>query len=165
MLATRVADLLTGTAELTVAGALPARTAQAREADGTLTRIASRAATATALGDGLTALVSGLTVTAAALVGAQAVVAGRLDGVTMAVVVLTPLAAFEAVTRAAARRAVPAAGAPERRAGVRGAGRPGARAGAGAATPGARVAVPGRRQGAGRPARRGRTGTRSPAST
>ncbi|MEU0582225.1 thiol reductant ABC exporter subunit CydD [Streptomyces sp. NPDC006132] len=97
VLATRVADLLTGTAELTVAGALPARTAQAREADGALTRIASRAATATALGDGLTALISGLTVTAAALLGAQAVVSGRLDGVTMAVVVLTPLAAFEAV--------------------------------------------------------------------
>ncbi|MEV5352311.1 thiol reductant ABC exporter subunit CydD [Streptomyces sp. NPDC052693] len=96
-LATRVADLLTGTAELTVAGALPARTAQAREADGALTRIASRAATATALGDGLTALISGLTVTAAALAGAQAVAAGRLDGVAMAVVVLTPLAAFEAV--------------------------------------------------------------------
>ncbi len=97
VLATRVADLLTGTAELTVAGALPARTAQAREADRALTRIASRAATATALGDGLTALISGLTVTAAALAGAQAVAAGRLDGVTMAVVVLTPLAAFEAV--------------------------------------------------------------------
>ncbi|WDV52943.1 thiol reductant ABC exporter subunit CydD [Streptomyces coeruleorubidus] len=97
VLATRVADLLTGTAELTVAGALPARTAQAREADGALTRIASRAATATALGDGLTALISGLTVTAAALVSAQAVAAGRLTGVTMAVVVLTPLAAFEAV--------------------------------------------------------------------
>lgn len=97
VLAIRVADLLTGTAELTVAGALPARTAQTRRADAVLTRIASRAATATALGDGLTALVSGLTVAAAALVGAQAVAAGRLDGVLMAVVVLTPLAAFEAV--------------------------------------------------------------------
>ncbi|MFF4256408.1 thiol reductant ABC exporter subunit CydD [Streptomyces sp. NPDC001663] len=96
-LATRVTDLLTGTAELTVAGALPARTAEARRADGTLTRIASRAATATALGDGLTALISGLTVAATALVGAQAVADGRLGGVTMAVVVLTPLAAFEAV--------------------------------------------------------------------
>ncbi|KOX00829.1 ABC transporter [Streptomyces sp. NRRL B-1140] len=96
-LATRVADLLTGTAELTVAGALPARITQTREADRALTRIAARAATATALGDGLTALISGLTVTAAALAGAQAVAAGRLDGVAMAVVVLTPLAAFEAV--------------------------------------------------------------------
>ncbi|MFI1210097.1 thiol reductant ABC exporter subunit CydD [Streptomyces sp. NPDC020802] len=97
VLATRVADLLTGTAELTVAGALPARTAEARRADTELTRIASRAATATALGDGLIALISGLTVTAAALAGAQAVLDGRLSGVTMAVVVLTPLAAFEAV--------------------------------------------------------------------
>ncbi|MFF4350517.1 thiol reductant ABC exporter subunit CydD [Streptomyces sp. NPDC001530] len=97
VLATRVTDLLTGTAELTVAGALPARTAEARRADTVLTRIASRAATATALGDGLTALASGLTVAATALVGAQAVAAGRLGGVAMAVVVLTPLAAFEAV--------------------------------------------------------------------
>ncbi|GAA3809511.1 thiol reductant ABC exporter subunit CydD [Streptomyces chiangmaiensis] len=96
-LATRVTDLLTGTAELTVAGALPERTAEARRADGVLTRIASRAATATALGDGLTTLVTGLTVAAAALVGAQAVADGRLGGVSMAVVVLTPLAAFEAV--------------------------------------------------------------------
>ncbi|MFC7982297.1 thiol reductant ABC exporter subunit CydD [Streptomyces sp. NPDC057336] len=97
VLATRVTDLLTGTAELTVAGALPARAAEARRADGALTRIASRAATATALGDGLTALISGLTVAGAALVGVQAVADGRLTGVTVAVVVLTPLAAFEAV--------------------------------------------------------------------
>lgn len=96
-LSTHVTDLLTGTAELTVAGALPARTAETRRADGVLTRIASRAATATALGDGLTALICGLTVTATALVGAQAVASGRLGGVAMAVVVLTPLAAFEAV--------------------------------------------------------------------
>ncbi|MEV0908650.1 thiol reductant ABC exporter subunit CydD [Streptomyces hokutonensis] len=96
-LATRVTELLTGTAELTVAGALPARTGEARRADGVLTRIASRAATATALGDGLTALISGLTVAATALVAAQAVAAGRLSGVLTAVVVLTPLAAFEAV--------------------------------------------------------------------
>ncbi|MFF5534440.1 thiol reductant ABC exporter subunit CydD [Streptomyces cinerochromogenes] len=97
VLATRVTDLLTGTAELTVAGALPARTDAARRADGTLTRIAARAAAVTGLGDGLTALVSGLTVTATAACGAQAVAAGRLSGVAMAVVVLTPLAAFEAV--------------------------------------------------------------------
>ncbi|MFJ7151190.1 thiol reductant ABC exporter subunit CydD [Streptomyces sp. NPDC100445] len=97
VLATRVTDLLTGTAELTVAGALPGRTAAARRADTVLTRIAARAAAVTGLGDGLTALVSGLTVTATALLGAQAVAAGRLGGVAMAVVVLTPLAAFEAV--------------------------------------------------------------------
>ncbi|ORT57725.1 thiol reductant ABC exporter subunit CydD [Streptomyces sp. CB03238] len=97
-LATRAVDLLRGCAELTVAGALARRIDRAREADGALTRIATRQATATALGGGLAALVTGLTVAAAAMVGVQAVRDGRLDGVTLAVVVLTPLAAFEAVT-------------------------------------------------------------------
>ncbi|WP_329400615.1 thiol reductant ABC exporter subunit CydD [Streptomyces melanogenes] len=96
-LATRVADLLTGTGELTVAGALGRRTRDAKDADSALTRIASRAAAATALGGGLSALTCGLTVVAAALVGVQAVAAGRLDGVRLAVVILVPLAAFEAV--------------------------------------------------------------------
>lgn len=97
-LATRVTDLLGGTAELTVAGALPARQAHMRAADTLLTRIASRTATATALGGGLSALVCGLTVVAAASVAVPAVNDGRLTGVALAVVVLTPLAAFEAVT-------------------------------------------------------------------
>lgn len=97
-LATGITDLLGGTAELTVAGALPARLARTREADGVLTRIAARAATATALGGGLGALIAGLTVVAAALVALPAAADGRLAGVELAVVVLTPLAAFEAVT-------------------------------------------------------------------
>ncbi|MCX4865826.1 thiol reductant ABC exporter subunit CydD [Streptomyces sp. NBC_00825] len=96
-LATRITDLLGGTAELTVAGALPARAERTRDADGVLTRIAARAATATALGGGLIALVAGLTVVATALVALPAVYDGRLAGVELAVVVLTPLAAFEAV--------------------------------------------------------------------
>ncbi|MFD9742733.1 thiol reductant ABC exporter subunit CydD [[Kitasatospora] papulosa] len=97
-LAVRVADLLGGTAELTVAGALPARREQVRTADGLLTRIASRTATATALGGGLSALICGLTVVGAAVFALPAVSDGRLAGVELAVVVLTPLAAFEAVT-------------------------------------------------------------------
>ncbi|MEU2827230.1 thiol reductant ABC exporter subunit CydD [Streptomyces lavendulae] len=97
-LATRVTDLLTGTAELTVAGALADRKGRARESDGVLTRIASRGAAATGLGSGLSALVCGLTVVCAALAGAEGVASGRLSGVAMAVVVLTPLAAFEAVS-------------------------------------------------------------------
>lgn len=97
-LATRVTDLLGGTAELTVAGALPGRLDRTRDADGALTRIAARAAAATALGGGLGALIAGLTVVATALVALPAVADGRLAGVTLAVVVLTPLAAFEAVT-------------------------------------------------------------------
>ncbi|MFJ6853971.1 thiol reductant ABC exporter subunit CydD [Streptomyces sp. NPDC091271] len=97
-LAVRVADLLGGTAELTVAGALPARREQVRAADSVLTRIAARAASATALGGGLSALLCGLTVVGAAIVALPAVADGRLAGVELAVVVLTPLAAFEAVT-------------------------------------------------------------------
>ncbi|SFY38212.1 thiol reductant ABC exporter subunit CydD [Streptomyces atratus] len=97
-LATRITDLLGGTAELTVAGALPARAERTREADGVLTRIAARAATATALGTGLITLIAGLTVVATALVALPAVHDGGLAGVELAVVVLTPLAAFEAVT-------------------------------------------------------------------
>ncbi|WP_037805519.1 thiol reductant ABC exporter subunit CydD [Streptomyces sp. NRRL F-2580] len=96
-LATRVADLLTGTAELTVAGALDDRKGRAHESDGVLTRIAARGAAASGLGGGLSALVCGLTVVAAAAVAANAVHDGRLSGVAMAVAVLTPLAAFEAV--------------------------------------------------------------------
>ncbi|WP_328969610.1 thiol reductant ABC exporter subunit CydD [Streptomyces sp. NBC_00239] len=96
-LATRTADLLAGTAELTVAGALGDRRDRAGEADRVLTRIASRGAAATGLGSGLSALVCGLTVVFAAVVGVAAVADGRLGGVSLAVVVLTPLAAFEAV--------------------------------------------------------------------
>ncbi|NWF26766.1 thiol reductant ABC exporter subunit CydD [Streptomyces sp. PKU-EA00015] len=96
-LATTVADLLRGTAELTVAGALPRRLAAARDADRILTGIAARGAAATALGGGLSSLICGLTVVGAAFAGIQAVHDGRLTGVCLAVVVLTPLAAFETV--------------------------------------------------------------------
>ncbi|MGP8300447.1 thiol reductant ABC exporter subunit CydD [Streptomyces inhibens] len=97
-LATRVVDVLTGTAELTVAGALTSRTDAVRRADCELTQIASRSAAVAGTGAGLSALLCGLTVAAAAVAGVQAVHAGRLEGVALAVVVLTPLAAFEAVT-------------------------------------------------------------------
>ena len=91
-LSVRVLGLLTGTAELTVAGAIGHRREQAAAADRTLRGIAARSAAATALGAGLTALISGLTVTACAYAGV-----GDLRGVTLAVLVLMPLAAFEAV--------------------------------------------------------------------
>ncbi|MFJ8586239.1 thiol reductant ABC exporter subunit CydD [Streptomyces sp. NPDC093595] len=96
-LAVRIVDLMRGCAELTVSGALGSRMERVREADRALTRIAGRQATATALGGGLSALFTGLTVAAAALVGVQAVRDGRIAGVALAVVVLTPLAAFETV--------------------------------------------------------------------
>ncbi|MYX88093.1 MULTISPECIES: thiol reductant ABC exporter subunit CydD [unclassified Streptomyces] len=97
-LATRVAEVLTGTGELTVAGALAHRTARTGDADRELTQIRARGAAANALGAGLTAVITGLTTVAAAYVGIRGVSAGALDGVALAVVVLTPLAAFEAVT-------------------------------------------------------------------
>ncbi|WP_405767573.1 thiol reductant ABC exporter subunit CydD [Actinacidiphila glaucinigra] len=96
-LAAQVVEVLTGTAELTVAGALPGRRAEAAEADRVLTRIAARSAAGSALGAGLGALVSGLTVTVCAWAGVRAVADGGLSGIALAVVVLTPLAAFEAV--------------------------------------------------------------------
>lgn len=97
-LATAVVDAFTGTAELTVAGALPGRLAAVRSADAALTGLAARSAATTALGTGLIALLTGLTVAGAAAVGIQGVQAGALAPVCLAVVVLTPLAAFEAVT-------------------------------------------------------------------
>ncbi|MFJ2582191.1 thiol reductant ABC exporter subunit CydD [Kitasatospora aureofaciens] len=97
-LSTSVVDAFTGTAELTVAGALPGRLAAVRTADAALTRLAARSAATTALGTGLIALLTGLTVTAAAAVGLRGIHGGALAPVCLAVVVLTPLAAFEAVT-------------------------------------------------------------------
>ncbi|CAM5574706.1 thiol reductant ABC exporter subunit CydD [Streptomyces aurantiogriseus] len=96
-LATAVLDALSGTAELTVTGALPRRLAAVRAVDRRLTRITARSAATAGLGSGLVTLVAGLTTTACAAVGVQAVAAGRLDGVLLAVLLLTPLATFEAV--------------------------------------------------------------------
>lgn len=97
-LAVRTVELLTGVRELTVAGALPGRLAAVREADRRLTRLAAHSAATGGLGDGLAVLVAGLTTTVAAWCGAQAVAQGRLADVWLATVVLTPLAAFEAVS-------------------------------------------------------------------
>ncbi|WP_035799188.1 thiol reductant ABC exporter subunit CydD [Kitasatospora mediocidica] len=96
-LASAVVDTFTGTAELTVAGALPARLGAVRAADARLTALASRSAATAAVGAGLTALLTGLTVAACAAVGVRGVSTGSLSGLCLAVVVLTPLAAFEAV--------------------------------------------------------------------
>ncbi|MER6360186.1 thiol reductant ABC exporter subunit CydD [Kitasatospora sp. NPDC001527] len=97
-LATTVLDAFSGTAELTVAGALPGRLAAVRAADTALTALAARSAATAALGTGLITLLTGLTVAAAAAVGLRGVESGALAPVCLAVVVLTPLAAFEAVT-------------------------------------------------------------------
>ncbi len=96
-LSTEVVDLLSGTAELTVAGALPARLAEVARADRALTRLAAASAATRALGSAAVTLLTGLTLAASAYLGVAALAGGRLGGVELAVVVLIPLAAFEVV--------------------------------------------------------------------
>lgn len=99
-LTTRTVDLLTGAAsgELPVTGALAERSREVAAADAELTRIAAGSAARTALASGLSTLAAGLTVVVAAWAGALATTGGALNGLLLATVVLTPLAAFEAVT-------------------------------------------------------------------
>jgi ATP-binding cassette subfamily C protein CydCD len=94
---TEVVDVLTATAELTVAGALPARLARLRGTDAELRRLAGRSAATAGIGSGLVVLLTGLTVTGCAAAGIAATAAHGIHGVLLAVLVLTPLAAFEAV--------------------------------------------------------------------
>ncbi|WP_037574401.1 thiol reductant ABC exporter subunit CydD [Phaeacidiphilus oryzae] len=96
-LATQVVELLAGAEELTVAGALPERLRRLRETDAGLVRLAGRSAGTEGLGAGLVALLSGLTVAGCAAIGVAATASGRIHGVLLAVLILTPLAAFEAV--------------------------------------------------------------------
>ena len=97
-LAAETVALLDGSAELTVSGALPSRLAQLRATDARLTALARRSAAGAGIGTGLGVALTGLTAVACGLVGVHAVDSGRMDGVLLAVLLLTPLAAFEAVT-------------------------------------------------------------------
>ncbi|MFE2869959.1 thiol reductant ABC exporter subunit CydC, partial [Embleya sp. NPDC059259] len=95
-LAGAVVDLLRGTPELIAAGRAPARLAEVDTVDARLRATEAGQARGAGVGAGLAALVSGATVWASAVVGVAAVHADRLNGVLLALVVLTPLAAFEA---------------------------------------------------------------------
>nr|WP_169745126.1 thiol reductant ABC exporter subunit CydC [Cryptosporangium arvum] len=97
-LTTSVVELLQGAPELIAHGAAGPRLRALDELDRRLERSAARSAWATGLAAALTALATGGAVLAALAAGAAAVEAGRLDPVLLAVVVLLPLAAFEAVT-------------------------------------------------------------------
>jgi ATP-binding cassette, subfamily C, bacterial CydC len=111
-LAVAAVDTLSGARELIAYGAVEHALRRTHEADADLTAQARRTAMVQGLGTGATALLGGLTVWAVLLLG---VTAGR-PHVPLAVLVLTALAAFEAVTalpaaaaqlgqtRAAARR-------------------------------------------------------------
>jgi ATP-binding cassette, subfamily C, bacterial CydC len=97
-LAATVSELLAGAADLQAFGADAAAIDRCHAADAELTGLARRSAVAAGLGTGLTALVSGLTVWGVLLLGVGAVSGGTLSRVPLAVIALTALAAFEAVT-------------------------------------------------------------------
>jgi ATP-binding cassette subfamily C protein CydC len=93
-----VTDLLSGAADLHAFGAQDAALAAAAAADGQLTALARRSATAAGLGTGLIMAISGLTVWGVLVLGVAGVADSTLTRVPLAVVTLTALAAFEAVT-------------------------------------------------------------------
>src|SRR5690349_13666198 len=97
-LAATVTDLLAGAADLQAFGATDAALVRAHAADAELTRLAQRTAAASGLGTGLMSLLSGLTLWAVLLLGVAATGTGALSRVPLAVLTLTALAAFEAVT-------------------------------------------------------------------
>lgn len=92
-----VVVLIRAQPDLVAFGAAAAHVARIDAQDAELTRIARRSATATGLGAGLAALCSGVAVWGSLALAVPAIRADRLDGVALAVVVLVPLAAFEAV--------------------------------------------------------------------
>jgi len=94
----QVTDLLAGAGDLIAYGAEDRALARADAADGELTRLARTSAAGAALGSGLSQAVAGLTLWAVLLLGVIAVGSGTLGRVPLAVITLTALAAFEAVT-------------------------------------------------------------------
>jgi len=81
---------------LLVAGGLQRRLGELRDADRRLARAVDAGAPASAIAAGLGILATGLAATAALVTGIPAVTSGALAPVELAVIVLTPLAAFEA---------------------------------------------------------------------
>jgi thiol reductant ABC exporter CydC subunit len=90
-----VVDLLDGAAELAVYGALDDRLAGLDRLDRRLADAEARTAVGAGLGAVVTTLAAGTAVLLTLVLGAVAVADGRLDGVVLAVIVLTPLAAHE----------------------------------------------------------------------
>ena len=97
-LAAGLANMLAGAADLHAFGAEDASLARTAATDAELTSLARRSAAATGLGTGLTSLASGLTVWGVLILGVAVAGAGTFGRVPLAVVTLTALAAFEAVT-------------------------------------------------------------------
>src|SRR5215469_4164485 len=91
-------DLVAGAADLHAFGAADAALAQAAAAEDRLAELARRDASASGLGAGLSSAAAGLTLWAVLLLAVAATGSGTLTRVPLAVVTLTALAAFEAVT-------------------------------------------------------------------
>jgi thiol reductant ABC exporter CydC subunit len=96
-LTSRVVELVRAQPDLIAYAAAGRHLAAIQDTDAELTRVARRSAAAAGLGAGLAALCGGLAVWGALVTGTGAVRSGTLDPVALAVVVLVPLAAFEAV--------------------------------------------------------------------
>jgi len=96
-LGAELVETLAGGEELVLFGRRDDRLERLRAVDGTLVRVARRAAAADGTGDGLRLLVTGLTVAGVLAVAVSAHAAGGLDRVLIALLALAALAAFEAV--------------------------------------------------------------------
>ena len=97
-LAASLANTLAGSADLHAFGAVDASLARMAATDAELTGLARGSAAAAGLGTGLTSLASGLTVWGVLLLGVATVGSGTFGLVSLAVLTLTALASFEAVT-------------------------------------------------------------------
>ena len=97
-LAASLTDLMAGAAELHAYGARETALASVTVADADLTRQADRNAMVSGLSAGLSSATAGLTVWGVLLLGVAATGAGVLTRVPLAVLTLTALASFEAVT-------------------------------------------------------------------
>jgi thiol reductant ABC exporter CydC subunit len=97
-LTAELVELLRGAPELVVYGQEEQTLARVRELDVALARLGRRDALVAGLGDALTILVAGLTVTGVLAVAVSATAAGSLDPVLVATLALLALASFDAVT-------------------------------------------------------------------
>jgi ATP-binding cassette, subfamily C, bacterial CydC len=97
-LAATFTDLLAGAAELHAFGAQETALAAVTAADADLTRQARRNAAVSGLSTGLSSAIAGLTLWVVLLLGVAATGGGALTRVPLAVLTLTALASFEAVT-------------------------------------------------------------------
>ena len=95
-LATATVDLLHGLSDLIAYGATEARLARLASVDARLRQAEQRSSATAGISAAITALATGLSLLAGLAAGAVAVRSGVLPGELLAVIVLTPLAVFEA---------------------------------------------------------------------